>query len=87
MHVLQVPLQVFILSYPSALTPKKRKTRLAGKTRTYLWTCLLTLIPVTKILSGFTQVAYCMEKSVLVVFARLQTIDINGMSPNPITWR
>ena len=50
MHVLQVPLQVLIFSYPSALTPKKRKTRLAGKTRTlYLWVCLLTLIPVTKI--------------------------------------
>ena len=49
MHVLQVPLQVFIFSYPSALTPKKRKTRLAGKTRTYLWACPLTLIPVTKI--------------------------------------
>ena len=27
-------------SSPSdALTPKKRKTRLAGKMRTYLWTC------------------------------------------------
>ena len=26
-------------------------------------------------------------KSFLELFARLQTIDINGMSPNPITWR
>ena len=57
-----------ILSYPSVLTPKKRKTRLAGKTRTYLWACPLTPIPVMKIQSGLTQVAYCVEKSVLVLF-------------------
>ena len=28
-----------------ALTPKKRKTRLAGKMRTYLWACPLTPTP------------------------------------------
>ena len=28
-----------------ALTPKKRKTRLAGKMRTYLWACPLTATP------------------------------------------
>ena len=33
-------------SSPSdALTPKKRKTRLAGKMRTYLWACPLTATP------------------------------------------
>ena len=33
-------------SSPSdALTPKKRKTRLAGKMRTYLWVCQLTPHP------------------------------------------
>ena len=33
-------------SSPSdALTPKERKTRLAGKMRTYLWVCLLTPTP------------------------------------------
>ena len=33
-------------SSPSdAFTPKKRKTRLAGKTRTYLWACPLTPTP------------------------------------------
>ena len=33
-------------SSPSdALTPKKKKTRLAGKMRTYLWTCPLTPHP------------------------------------------
>ena len=35
-------------SSPSdALTPKKRKTRLAGKMRTYLWACPLTPTPPT----------------------------------------
>ena len=29
----------------NALTPKKRKTRLAGKMRTYLWACPLTATP------------------------------------------
>ena len=38
-------------------------------------------------LEWLTQVAYCVEKSVLELFARLQTIDVNGMPPNPITWR
>ena len=33
-------------SSPSdALTPKRRKTRLAGKMRTYLWACPLTATP------------------------------------------
>ena len=33
-------------SSPSdALTPKKRKTRLTGKMRTYLWVCPLTPTP------------------------------------------
>ena len=27
------------------------------------------------------------EKKNLELFARLQTRDINGMSPNPFTWR
>ena len=40
-----------------------------------------------KIQSGFTQVAYCMEKIFLKLFARSQSRDINGMSPNPFTWR
>ena len=40
-----------------------------------------------KIKSGFTQVAYCIKKSFLELFARLQTKDINGMSPNPFSWR
>ena len=40
----------------------------------------------TKIWSGFTQAAYCMEKIFLELFARLQSRDINGMSPNPFTW-
>lgn len=32
-------------SSPSDLTPEKRKTCLAGKTRTYLWVCPLTPTP------------------------------------------
>ena len=32
-------------SLSDALTPKKRKTRLAGKMRTYLWACPLTATP------------------------------------------
>ena len=42
---------------------------------------------VTKIKSGFTQVAYCMENIFLKLFARSQSRDINGMSLNPFTWR
>ena len=40
-----------------------------------------------KIKSGFTHVAYCIKKSFLELFARLQTKDISDMSPNPFTWR
>ena len=43
--------------------------------------------PVTKIYSGFNQVSYCMQKIFLQLFTRLQSIDMNGMSPNPFTWR
>ena len=83
-------------SSPSdALTPKKRKTRLAGKMRTYLWACPLTAtsqphLPFPcfcKIKMRGSQVAYCMRKSFLELFARLQSRDINDMSLNPFTWR
>ena len=32
------------------------------------------------------QAAYCMEKIFLELFARSQSRDINGMSPNPFRW-
>ena len=48
---------------------------------------ILMLCCDTKIYSGFTQVSYCMQNIFLQLFARLQSRDINGMSPNPFTWR
>ena len=33
------------------------------------------------------QVAHCMKKSFLELFAQLQTRNISDMSPNPFTWR
>ena len=42
---------------------------------------------VTKIYSGFNQVSYCMQNISLQLFTRLQSRDMNGMSPNPLTWR
>ena len=81
-------------SSPSdASPPKKRKTRLAGKMRTYLWARPLTSQPhlpfpcFCKIKMRGSQVAYCMKKSFLELFARLQSRDINDMSLNPFTWR
>ena len=35
----------------------------------------------------FSECLYCMEKISLKLFARLQTRDVNSMSPNPFMWR
>ena len=95
-------------SSPSdALTPKKRKTRLAGKMRTYLYPYLYPYlylylylylyptpsslkqgVPSDEDLGWLYPICLLYEKEFLLeLFARLQSRDINDMSPNPFTWR